>query len=89
MGNFKECSGCVSAFCSVHRECVQGVRTNGTLGVGQLVRKKSGYAWPGEIVAVFKTRAGKTRVVVECTVEEVEGALHIYSPEQIEVRHAD
>ena len=34
-------------------------------------------------MSVFDTLAGKTRVVVECTVPEVAGALHIYSPEQL------
>jgi hypothetical protein len=52
--------------------------------VGDKVRKVSGYAWPGVIVAVFETLAGHTRYVVECTVPEVSGALHIYSPAQIE-----
>ena len=41
------------------------------------------YKWPGEIVAVFTTRACLVRIVVECTVPEVAGALHIFSPEQL------
>ena len=52
--------------------------------VGDKVRKKIGYKWPGIIVAVFLTLDGKERVVVECTVAEVAGALHIYSPDQLE-----
>ena len=52
---------------------------------GQRVRKVKGYQWPGVVVAVFATLEGKTRVVVECTVPEVAGALHIYAPEQIEL----
>lgn len=52
--------------------------------VGERVRKLKGYAWPGVVVSVFKTISGATRVVVECTVPEVAGALHIYSPEQLE-----
>jgi hypothetical protein len=36
-------------------------------------------------VAVFSTLKGETRVVVECTVPEVAGALHIYSPSQLRV----
>lgn len=51
--------------------------------VGDRVQKRSGYAWPGEVVAVFKTLVGKTRVVVECTVPQVAGALHIYAPTQL------
>lgn len=57
--------------------------------VGDQVRKRSGYAWPGIIVADFLTIEGKRRLVVECTVPEVKGALHIYSPEQIEPADAD
>ena len=52
--------------------------------VGDQVHKKTGYLWPGIVVAIFLTTAGKVRVVVECTAAAVAGALHIYSPEQIE-----
>lgn len=55
-----------------------------SFNIGDLVEKKTGYKWPGEVVSVFLTLNGKERVVVECTVPEVAGALHIYSPEQIE-----
>lgn len=52
------------------------------------VEKLTGYKWPGIVVAVFTPRKGKSkgkwRYVVECTVPEVEGALHIYSETQIE-----
>lgn len=51
--------------------------------VGDKVEKVSGYLWPGIVVAVFDTLAGKQRFVVECTVPEVKGALHIYSREQL------
>lgn len=54
------------------------------LAVGDRVQKLKGYRWPGVIVAIFQTTAGKTRVVVECTVADVAGALHIYAPEQLE-----
>lgn len=53
--------------------------------VGDHVRKVTGYPWPGVIVADFYTLSGKRRLVVECTVPEVSGALHIYAPEQLEV----
>lgn len=53
--------------------------------LGDTVRKKRGYPWPGVIVADFTNLAGERRIVVECTVEEVAGALHIYNPEQLEV----
>lgn len=53
--------------------------------VGDRVQKITGYSWPGIVVSVFKNLKGQTRVVVECTVPGVAGALHIYSPEQLEV----
>ena len=53
--------------------------------VGDKVEKISGYRWPGVIVAVFETTQGNLRIVVECTVPEVYGALHIYAPEQVQV----
>lgn len=52
--------------------------------VGDKVRKVKGYSWPGVVVSVFKTLEGKPRYVVECTVPEVAGALHIYNAEQLE-----
>lgn len=52
--------------------------------VGDKVQKSSGYRWPGVVVSVFATIAGQTRYVVECTVPEVAGALHIYSESQLE-----
>lgn len=58
-----------------------------SLAVGDKVEKIKGYRWPGEVVAVFDTLAGKRRVVVECTVPEVKGALHIYNEDQL--RHRD
>lgn len=48
--------------------------------VGTKVRKVKGYEWPGIVVSVFETLDGKVRYVVECTVPEVRGALHIYAP---------
>jgi hypothetical protein len=51
--------------------------------VGDLVEKTNGYKWPGVVVGVVQTLAGKTRIVVECTAKGVEGALHIYTPEQL------
>lgn len=51
--------------------------------IGEPVQKVSGYKWPGIVVAQFFTLEMKERYVVECTVPEVAGALHIYSPEQI------
>lgn len=53
--------------------------------IGDYVRKTKGYAWPGVIVADFTTLDGKRRLVVECTVPEVAGALHIYNEDQLEL----
>lgn len=53
--------------------------------IGDQVQKTKGYKFPGVIVADFFNLAGERRIVVECTVEEVAGALHIYNPEQLEV----
>lgn len=57
--------------------------------VGDNVQKTKGYKWPGVVVAVFDTLSGQTRVVVECTVPEVSGALHIYNCDQIELVRSD
>lgn len=56
------------------------------LPIGCRVEKLSGYKWPGVVVAVFNNINGDLRYVVECTVPEVEGALHIYSPQQLKRR---
>lgn len=53
------------------------------LKVGDKVQRIKGYTWPGVVVAVFNNLKGDTRIVVECTVPEVAGALHIYNPEQL------
>lgn len=53
------------------------------LKVGDRVQKVSGYQWPGVIVSIFSTTEGLTRYVVECTVPEVRGALHIYNRDQL------
>ena len=55
------------------------------MNLGDKVEKVSGYKWPGIIVADFKTLSGERRLAVECTVEEVKGALHIYNEEQLVV----
>lgn len=54
-----------------------------TFKIGNQVIKVSGYPWPGTVVAVFFTLNGEERVVVECTVPEVAGALHIFNPSQL------
>ena len=51
--------------------------------VGDRVEKVTGYKWPGVVVSVFDTLSGERRVVVECTVAEIAGALHIYNEKQL------
>jgi hypothetical protein len=53
--------------------------------IGDKVEKVTGYKWPGVVVAVFDTLAGQRRVVVECTAEAVQGALHIYNENQLKI----
>lgn len=47
------------------------------------VHKKEGYRYPGMVVSVFTTRAGKVRYVVEAFDPNFEGMLHIFSEEQL------
>ena len=54
--------------------------------LGTRVEKIKGYKWPGIVVAVFNNIEGELRYVVECTVPDVEGALHIYAPSQLKRR---
>lgn len=51
--------------------------------LGDTVEKISGYRYPGIIVSVFRTTAGKTRYVVECTAEDCTGMLHIFNGSQL------
>jgi hypothetical protein len=57
--------------------------------VGDRVEKTSGYKWPGVVVSVFETLTGERRVVVECTVAEIAGALHIYNEKQLTLMEMD
>jgi hypothetical protein len=59
-----------------------------TFGVGDLVRKRAGYEYPGVVVSVFTTRAGAVRYVVEADHPAFVGMLHIFSEEQLERRPA-
>lgn len=53
------------------------------LEVGDKVVKVGGYRYPGVVVAVFTTLSDEMRVVVECTVPDVAGMLHIYNLNQV------
>lgn len=55
-----------------------------SIEVGDRVYKTKGYKWPGVVVAKFNTLSGQERYVVECTVPEVSGALHIYNRDQLQ-----
>jgi hypothetical protein len=57
--------------------------------VGDRVRKRVGYEYPGYIASVFTTRAGAVRYVVEADHPAFSGMLHIFNGEQLELRVAD
>ena len=54
--------------------------------IGDRVRKRAGYEYPGIIVSVFTTRAGAVRYVVEADHPEFAGMLHIFNGDQLEPR---
>ena len=54
--------------------------------VGDRVKKRSGYEYPGFIVSVFTNRAGAVRYVVEADHPAFSGMLHIFNGDQIENR---
>jgi hypothetical protein len=49
------------------------------------VVKPQGYPFPGEIRAVFRTKAGKWRYVVEATGDGYAGMLHIFDGDRLEL----
>lgn len=56
--------------------------------VGDQVRKRKGYAFNGEVRAVFENSKGQVRIVAEhhgSQTEESGGMLHIFSESQLEV----
>jgi hypothetical protein len=52
--------------------------------IGDVVEKINGYKYPGVVVAVFTNTKGEYRYVIECTVPEVAGMLHIFNRNQLE-----
>lgn len=56
---------------------------NPAFRAGDRVEKRSGYLWPGIVVAVFSNLDGEVRYVVECIEPNVRGALHIYNAGQL------
>ena len=63
-----------------------GGKMSQSLKVGDLVRKRAGYEYPGIIVSVFTTRAGAVRYVVEADHPGFAGTLHIFNGDQLEPR---
>jgi len=60
--------------------------TTQSFNVGDAVRKRTGYEYPGFIVAAFTTRAGAVRYVVEADHPAFTGMLHIFNGDQLELR---
>lgn len=58
--------------------------SGGFFRIGQRVHKLGGYAFPGVVVARFRTLTGGRRYVVECTAPGAAGMLHIFRPGQLE-----
>ena len=58
---------------------------NQDFAVGDRVEKADGYLFPGVVVAAFKNTSGQWRYVVECTVPETKGMLHIYNAKQLKL----
>jgi hypothetical protein len=56
--------------------------------MGDKVRKRNGYEYPGFIVSVFTNRAGAVRYVVEADHPAFSGMLHIFNEEQLELRES-
>jgi hypothetical protein len=54
--------------------------------LGDLVRKRAGYEYPGVIVSIFTTRVGAVRYVVEADHPAFTGMLHIFNGDQLELR---
>ncbi len=56
------------------------------LKIGDMVRKRSGYEYPGVVVSAFTNRSGAVRYVVEADHPAFSGMLHIFNEEQLELR---
>jgi uncharacterized protein with PIN domain len=56
--------------------------------MGDKVRKRNGYEYPGFIVSVFTNRAGAVRYVVEADHPAFSGMLNIFNEEQLELRES-
>lgn len=56
--------------------------------LGDRVKKRKGYGYPGVIVADFCNYKGERRLVVEARHPDIIGMLHIFNPEQLELDNA-
>jgi hypothetical protein len=56
--------------------------------IGDRVRKRSGYEYPGFVVSVFTNRAGAVRYVIEADHPAFSGMLHIFNEEQLQLRES-
>jgi len=74
----------MEAQCAV-QEVPDGLEVNKRFKIGDNVYRAHGYKRPGVVVASFTTLAGANRIVVECTIPEMQGALHIYSNSQVKI----
>jgi hypothetical protein len=63
--------------------------TNAAFKVGDRVKKRAGYEYPGFIVSVFANRAGAVRYVVEADHPSFAGMLHIFNGDQLELSPAN
>ena len=52
--------------------------------IGTMVKKKTGYLYPGIVVATFEKLNGEQRYVIESLVPDVLGMLHIFSEKDLE-----
>lgn len=56
--------------------------------IGNKIKKRTGYAFEGVIVSVFKNSVGAVRIVAEHTASKTPkngGMLHIFSENQLQV----
>ncbi len=60
--------------------------TAGPFVRGARVRKTKGFRYPGIVAGCVQNQAGEWRVVVEAEHEDFKGMLHIYHPDQLEIR---
>lgn len=63
--------------------------TDSSVKVADYVRTIEGARYEGEVRAVFETRHGRLRAVVEAIHQDFEETLHVYPVEQLEIVKVD